>query len=130
MRIWLCIAWAAFLFLFLCIWDVAGSDGTRFYVRIAADPSWTGFFGTFNLFEPYMLLRKIGHIFGFAVLQLLLHAQFRKFGVSIGLALAFALATELLQPIFSRHGLLLDVGVDLIGILLAVLAQKILWRQH
>ena len=121
----LCVAWAVFLFLFLCIWDVAGPGGTRFEVQIAANPSWSGFFDTNYIFNSKMLLRKTGHILGFAVLQLLLYAYYRRLGVSIGIALAYALATELLQPLFSRHGLLLDVGVDLIGILLAVVVRKI-----
>lgn len=129
MRAWLCAAWAVFLFLFLCIWDVAGPNGTRFDLQIVRDPSWAGFFDMYYTFGPNMFMRKLGHIIGFAVFQLLLHAHYRRYTVSIGLALAFALATELAQPIFGRHGLLVDVGIDLIGILLAALFQRVLHRR-
>jgi len=68
MRAVFCIVWAALMFLFLCVWDVGGAEGTRFEMRIADDPSWSGFFGTFDLFNGRMILRKLGHIFAFFVL--------------------------------------------------------------
>ena len=127
-RIILCIAWAILLFLFLCVWDVACMQGPRFDTRIAADPSWSGFFDLYHSFSPNMQLRKLGHVFGFAVLQFLLYAHFRRYSVSIGLAFAYALVTELAQPIFGRNGLLIDVGVNLVGILLAALIQRLASR--
>ena len=77
-----------------------------------------------------MVVRKVGHVAGFAVLQAILYWRFRSLVRTLAMSAAFALLTELLQPLFFRGGRALDVLVDLVGIAGAAIVISVLRRSR
>lgn len=67
----------------------------------------------------FYMLQKLGHVLGFGVLYILLSYSFKNSRLAFRLSFLFAFVTEVLQLYFNRTGRLTDVGIDLIGILLA-----------
>ena len=122
MRGLLCAGWIGLLFVFTCIWDVTEMNGASSWVpQLSQHPDWSKFFSGYRL-EGDMLVRKIGHVLGFAVLQILLYRRLRSYAAAMAATAAVAVLTELLQPLFFRGGRALDVLVDLAGMALATAA--------
>ncbi|QBP41827.1 VanZ family protein [Paenisporosarcina antarctica] len=75
--------------------------------------------------NEFYVIQKIGHIVAFGLLYFLVLTTIKRFGISIILCSVYAVFTEVLQLHFNRNGRLFDVGVDLLGILLAYFLYKI-----
>ncbi|MFC7365184.1 MULTISPECIES: VanZ family protein [Bhargavaea] len=75
----------------------------------------------FNFNSKFYLVQKIGHFLSFGLLYVLLLTWIKRLGKAFVLCGLFALLTEVLQLFFGRNGRLYDVGIDLLGILLAYL---------
>lgn len=73
-----------------------------------------------DLTDAFYLLQKAGHILSFGILYTLVFNWLRNHYKAFGLCILFAFCSEVLQLFFERNGRLFDVGVDFIGILLAV----------
>lgn len=67
----------------------------------------------------FYLIQKVGHILGFGVLYLFLFYSFKNSRIAFSVSFLFAFVTEVLQLFFNRTGRLTDLGIDLIGILIA-----------
>ncbi len=67
-----------------------------------------------------IIIQKVGHVITFHLLTLLLLLKFRSKINILLLAASFASLTEILQLYFTRSGRLVDIGLDLIGILIAL----------
>ena len=130
MKGFLCAAWIGLLFVFTCIWDVTELNEVASRApQISQHPDWSGFTDGYKL-EADMVVRKVGHVAGFAVLQAILYWRFRSLVRTIAMSAAFALLTELLQPLFFRGGRALDVLVDLVGIAGAAIVISVLRRSR
>ena len=77
-----------------------------------------------HLHEEFYIIQKIGHIAAFGLLFILLLATIKRFTYAFILCSLFAFFTELLQLYFQRNGRLFDVGVDILGILIALFLCK------
>lgn len=75
--------------------------------------------------NEFYVIQKIGHIVAFGLLYLLVLTTIKRYGISFLLCSFYAVFTEVLQLHFNRNGRLFDVGVDLLGILLAYFLHKI-----
>ncbi|WP_159438419.1 VanZ family protein [Edaphobacillus lindanitolerans] len=73
-----------------------------------------------KLNSTFYLIQKIGHFLSFGILYGLLLAWIKRPGKAFVLSGLFALFTEVLQLFFRRNGRLFDVGIDLLGIFLAI----------
>ncbi|MCJ0929834.1 VanZ family protein [Virgibacillus halodenitrificans] len=77
----------------------------------------------FAFFEIYQLradvvIRKVGHLFMFAMWLLFIYIGVKRLKVAVWITLSLALVTEILQPYFTRDGRLLDVLFNSAGVLL------------
>ena len=77
-----------------------------------------------HLHKEFYIIQKIGHIAAFGLLFILLLATIKRFTYAFILCSLFAFFTELLQLYFQRNGRLFDVGVDILGILIALFLCK------
>jgi hypothetical protein len=68
--------------------------------------------------DPYYLFIKFGHFCGFGFLFLLLYGWSKKRGPAALCTFIYAALTEILQLYFSRDGRLIDMGIDILGVLL------------
>ncbi|MCS7209922.1 MAG: VanZ family protein [Fimbriimonadales bacterium] len=85
------------------------------------------------------VLRKTGHATGYFVLTLLGYGAFRvSFGQARIVALRWAVATSLLRAVIDeihqafvpgRTGTIVDVGIDAVGIALAMWLVRCRWRR-
>lgn len=73
-----------------------------------------------DLTDAFYLLQKAGHILSFGILYIFVFNWLRNHYKALSLCILFAFCSEVLQLFFERNGRLFDVGVDLIGLLLAV----------
>ncbi|SDD99984.1 VanZ like family protein [Bhargavaea beijingensis] len=80
--------------------------------------------------SDFYLLQKIGHFLSFGVLYGLLVTWIKRPGLVFVLCGIFALFTEVLQLFFGRSGRLFDVGIDLMGVILAYQLCKYVNRQR
>lgn len=79
-----------------------------------------------HLTKEFYVIQKIGHIMAFGFLYFLVLQSTKKVGISLLVCGCFAFLTEVLQLHFNRNGRLFDVGVDILGILIAfVLSQAL-----
>ncbi|MFZ7942062.1 MULTISPECIES: VanZ family protein [Bacillaceae] len=68
----------------------------------------------------HFLLQKLGHLTAFFIFTFLLHTKFQSRMLALIIATSYAALTEFLQLYFTRDGRLFDIGIDGIGVLLAV----------
>ncbi len=68
---------------------------------------------------PFYSIQKAGHFLSFALLYVLLYNWLKNRSLAVGLAIGFAVFTEVLQLFFERDGRLFDALIDTVGILLA-----------
>lgn len=89
-------------------------------------PNFRDLFITHDIYleKEFYVIQKIGHISAFGLLFFFLFATIKRLGHAFILCSMFAFFTEILQLYFQRNGRLFDVGVDMIGILLAFLLCK------
>ena len=71
--------------------------------------------------EKFYQIQKAGHIISFGVLFVLHFIWMKKLGIAFALTVICAAFSEILQLYFQRNGRLFDIGVDLVGIGLALL---------
>jgi hypothetical protein len=122
------LLWAAGIFILTCTASFTGflENGEVRFV-------WDGHPGFSELLSPLpldltsgFLLQKCGHVFAFLILTFLLQTKFHSKRFILILAISYAALTEFLQLFFSRDGRLFDIGIDLIGILIALGAGSLL----
>lgn len=77
-----------------------------------------------HLHKEFYIIQKIGHIAAFGLLFIFILATIKTFRLAFILCSLFAFFTEILQLYFQRNGRLFDVGVDIIGILIALFICK------
>ena len=70
-----------------------------------------------HITNEFYVIQKIGHIYAFGLLFLLLLNWIKRYKITLMLCGTFAFMTEVLQLFFSRNGRLFDVGIDIVGIL-------------
>jgi VanZ family protein len=76
-----------------------------------------------------LVLRKIAHAAEFAVLGFLLERAVRRWGVALGLGIAYAASDELHQHFVSgREGSPLDVLIDAAGVAIGVYLHRLFSR--
>lgn len=77
-----------------------------------------------HLTNEFYLIQKTGHMFTFGVLYFFHYLWMKKMGIALVLTGIFAAFSEVLQLYFNRNGRLFDVGVDLVGMVIAYLIIK------
>ncbi|WP_438315722.1 VanZ family protein [Sporosarcina sp. FA9] len=78
------------------------------------------------LTSSFYLIQKVGHLSVFGLLYIFLLRGFNNTKTALLVSIIFAFSTEIAQLYFNRTGRLVDVAIDLIGILLAYyLCKKI-----
>ena len=118
------VLWAACILVVMCTNDAEAFlyEQTLNY-EIDFNPNLSDFFiySDINLTDAFYLFQKTGHLLSFGLLYILVFNWLRSHYKSFGICILFALFSEVIQLFFQRNGRLFDVGVDLIGILLAYL---------
>ncbi|GHH97399.1 VanZ family protein [Neobacillus kokaensis] len=114
--------WAGMIFVFTCTASFNGLMDTgeiRFYIN--PTPHFSELLAPLPLqLSGGFLIQKFGHAFAFFILTALLQIAFQSKKLVFSLATFYAALTEFLQLFFTRDGRLFDVGIDTIGILLAL----------
>jgi hypothetical protein len=126
------LLWAAGIFILTCTASFTGflENGE---VRFVWDgqPSFAELLSPLPLdLSSGFLLQKCGHVFAFFILSVLLQTKFHSKRFILFLAVSYASLTEFLQLYFSRDGRLFDIGIDLIGILIALGAGSLITVHH
>jgi len=122
MRCLLILVWCGVILVFTCtssFHDLIhfGVVGFQFDVK----PPYLEFFLPFpSDVSRDLWVQKLGHIFAFQFLTMLLLMKYKSKFLILSAAFSFAVLTEFLQLYFHRGGRLFDVGFDLIGILIAL----------
>ena len=90
--------------------------------RFNPHPDGSSFFQNdlMNVSDPTYLSQKLGHVLFFFLLAYLGYWAWKSLGLVMMVSLAAALSTEVAQLYFTRSGRLLDVGFDLVGMLLFI----------
>jgi len=90
--------------------------------RFNPHPDGSSFFQNdlMNVSDPNYLSQKLGHVLFFFLLAYLGYWAWKSLGLVMMVSLAAALSTEVAQLYFTRSGRLLDVGLDLAGMLLFI----------
>lgn len=97
---------------------------------------WFPFLDNFDIGTIIFWVRKSIHVFGYGFATILIYAAavitpvIKKYtyGVAFGLSLLLAVCDEWYQTTLPhRDGSIKDVGIDLIGIVLALGATRLLW---
>jgi VanZ family protein len=122
MRSFLILVWCAVILLFTCtasFHDLVQYGIVRF--QWSGEPEFAMFFSPLpDGLSSGIIIQKVGHVITFHLLTLLLLLKLRSRITILLLAASFASLTEILQLYFTRSGRLVDVGLDLIGILIAL----------
>lgn len=109
--------WSAVMFAFLFTSDpIALLDHGALDIHITSEPN----FAFFDIYEFRFdkLIQKIGHLFMFAIWLLTIFVVIKRLKPAVWVTLGLALASEMIQPYFTRDGRLLDVVFDSVGVLL------------
>ncbi|WP_260858166.1 VanZ family protein [Bacillus sp. FJAT-22090] len=72
-----------------------------------------------ELTSQFYIIQKTGHMLTFALLYSLYFYWWKRAGIAFLVTSLFAIFTEILQLYFNRNGRLFDVGIDLVGIIIA-----------
>jgi VanZ family protein len=122
------LLWASAIFILTCTASFTGFLATG-EIRFV----WDGQPNFSELLSPWppdlnssFLFQKSGHVFAFFILTALLQTKFQSKRFILFLAVSYASLTEILQLFFSRDGRLFDIGIDLIGILIALGAGSLI----
>lgn len=109
--------WSAVMVAFLFTSDlIALLDHGALNIHTTSHPE----FAFFDLYEFRfdVVIQKIGHLFMFAIWLLTIFLVVKRLKTAVWITLGLALASELIQPYFTRDGHLLDVAFDSVGVLL------------
>ncbi|WP_409295868.1 VanZ family protein [Peribacillus sp. SCS-26] len=120
-KVLLVIAWSLILLTHTLTNDLGELLRNRsVYFSLDPNPNFRSFFYLTDiaLIHQFFIIVKLGHFFGFAVLDFLLFNLTRSHRKSILLSLSMAILTEVLQLFFGRDGRLYDIVIDGMGILL------------
>jgi VanZ family protein len=122
MRSLFILFWCGVILVFTCtasIHDLIHFGIVRFQLDVK--PPYLEFFLPFpSDINRGLLLQKLGHIFAFQFLTMLILMKYNSKFLILILASSFAALTEFLQLYFNRGGRVFDVGFDLIGILITL----------
>ena len=121
LRLLVVFLYLSLLFVMACtasLTDLIEHQQVRFLVN--AKPDFYSFFEfrSFNYSHPLYIVQKSGHAISFFVLALLLMTLYNSIRNVIYVTWSFAFLTEIAQLFFSRTGCLVDVLIDLFGVLL------------
>ncbi|AIF44455.1 VanZ family protein [Virgibacillus sp. SK37] len=117
MRIVAMIFWSLLMFAFLFNSNLLTLlEHGNLNINITSQPQFA-FFEVYQL-RTEVVMRKVGHLFMFAMWLLFVFIGVRRLKVAAWIALSLALVTEIIQPYFSRDGRLLDVLFNSAGVLL------------
>jgi VanZ family protein len=122
MRSFLILVWCAVILLFTCtasFHDLVQYGVVKF--QWSGQPQFAMFLSPLpDGLSRGIFIQKVGHVITFHLLTLLLLLKFRSKINILLLAASFASLTEILQLYFTRSGRLVDIGLDLIGIFIAL----------
>lgn len=121
------VLWAASILVVMCTNDAEAflyEQTLNYEVDFYPDYSDFFIFSDVDLTDAFYLFQKTGHLLSFGLLYILVFGWLRSHYKSFGICMLFALFSEVIQLFFQRNGRLFDVGVDLIGILLAYLILR------
>ncbi|MBM7690787.1 VanZ family protein [Peribacillus deserti] len=95
-----------------------------------AKPDFISFFYLTDiaLIHQYFIIVKLGHFFGFAIMDLLMFNLTRNHRNAVVVSVALAFLTEILQLYFGRDGRLYDVVIDCLGVWMVYILLKKLKR--
>lgn len=116
------LLWAALIIIATCNSDPRAflfAGAVSFHIEITPNFRDLLILSDINFESNFYLLQKIGHFLSFGVLYGLLVTWIKRPGQAFVLCGLFALFTEILQLFFRRNGRFFDVGIDLLGVLLA-----------
>ncbi|WP_052302377.1 VanZ family protein [Bacillus sp. SG-1] len=121
MRLLVVFLYLSLLFVMACtasLTDLIEHQQIRFSVD--AKPDFYSFFEfrSFNYTHPLYITQKSGHAISFFMLAVLLMALYNSLKAVIYVTWSFAFLTEIAQLFFSRTGCLVDVLIDLFGVML------------
>lgn len=117
------LLWAAGILIVMCTSSAQAfmyEQVLNYEFNFTPDPSDLFITSDVDLTDAFYLLQKAGHILSFGILYMLVFNWLRNHYKAFVLCILFAFCSEVLQLFFERNGRLFDVGVDLIGILVAV----------
>jgi len=127
MRFFMIFVWCFVLFIGTCVHDIRHIF-TDFYFLWNMNPQWDDLLKVNDSHTTSYFIQKMGHFCGFFILSLLM-SNFGRMKNGVLLAIAFGILTELIQPLFSRDGRILDMVIDAVGAILAyMLSRKILHK--
>ena len=116
------LLWAALIIIATCNSDPRAflfAGAVSFHIEIMPNFRDLLILSDISFESKFYLLQKIGHFLSFGVLYGLLIMWIKRPNQAFVLCAVFALFTEVLQLFFRRNGRLFDVGIDLLGVLLA-----------
>lgn len=117
------IVWALVLFVLTCTWNLGLllHQGMLLFDWVPhPDFADLAIVEDTEFINPHYLFQKVGHFVGFGFLAILLMSITRNRKKAFFLAFLYAVLTEILQLYFARDGRFLDMGIDSLGILLAL----------
>jgi hypothetical protein len=83
-------------------------------------------FNDITLIHPFFIIVKLGHFFGFLIMDLMLFYLFSNKKYAFIISIIFAFITEFFQLFFDRDGRLYDFFIDALGIFSAYYISKII----
>lgn len=92
------------------------------------NPDYKSFFlfNDITLIHPFFIIVKLGHFFGFLLMDLLLLLLVSNKKYAFTISIIFAFITEFFQLFFERDGRLYDFIIDTLGIISAYYLSKII----
>lgn len=116
--------WAVFIIIAICTSDAHAflyEQVVQFHFESAPDFIDLLITSDIHLTQDFYLIQKIGHMITFGILYVFHLLWTKSTGTAFVLTGIFAAFSEVLQLYFNRNGRFFDVGVDLVGISLALL---------
>jgi|SRR5699024_5033485 len=114
--------WTIIIFAFTCVKDVYGLLNGEIEFAFAKTPHWTNLFTLYSI-DDISKIEFVGHFFLFFILTGLLVSVCNRISNAVVIGLLYAIATELLQPLFGRGA----EGADLLANIIAIIAFAILY---
>lgn len=123
MKVFAVVLWGLLLFVFTCTVNVDTLlHNYALAFHFTPHPDFADLFRLqdIQLTSTHYLFQKIGHFIGFGILAALLVNATGSRRKAFVLAVFFAVLTEILQLYFARDGRIFDMGIDTLGIALAL----------
>jgi hypothetical protein len=95
--------------------------------RWVTSPNFRSFFYVYDITRVHhdFITVKLGHFFGFAIMDFLIFKLLNKHKESILVSITFAFFTEFFQLFFGRDGRLYDLIIDTLGVLMVYLIMTV-----